>query len=752
LSRIETLKRNLNRIKREEDKEQRQTILDERGILDLPLPIRKAKALDLYLSNVPIHIYPEELIVGMPFREHPDQEDPTTRVLPPRSASGEIYLDAGKKLIEGGFSNETYHPVLSSLEKYGYSEKYALFPSYATEQEKTEARRYGLDESCHPGHQQAGNPRVIQFGWSGLQEMAERQLESIDYSKPNAKREEVFLQSVIISLMSAKKLALRYSEYAAELALKEESSKRREELSKISEVCRLCTERAPQSWWEAVQLHWFSHMINHAQGAHQGGRFDQYMWPPLRRELENGTITLEKAQELLDCLWLKYSGYTDYTSDNLQNIILGGLTPDGEDATNQLSYMCLDATDRLETIDPKWNIRVHKSSPQRFLLRAAELIKKGKSMPGIYNDEIIIKALVKSGVPLRDARDYTNDGCSEILVQGRTNPWAFEGKLKLLKCLEKAMWSLPEYRSFDELLDAVKREISVGVVMAVSSVNILQRVAPSIAPNPWLSASVEGCIENKLDLTMGGATYNNATINVSGVADTADGLAAVKKLIFEEKKVTPEELLEALADNYVGHEPLRQMLLNRAPKFGNDDDYVDSIAAELVWFIAGDVTKHRNSLGGRFNLGLFSYGEYISHGMVTGATPDGRRAGDSISPNFSPAPGRDRKGPYAVMKSTTKIDQSLTANGSALDITLHPSALMGEYGAEKLVSLLRSFNELGGTQVQFNIVDGETLRAAQLHPEQYEGLTVRLWGLPAYFTKLPREFQDHLIKRTEHSF
>ncbi|TFH17404.1 hypothetical protein E4H04_05040 [Candidatus Bathyarchaeota archaeon] len=752
MSRIETLKKNMNRIKRVEDTEQQLTILDDKAVSELPLPIRKARALDLYLTKAPVHIYPEELIVGMPFRERLDPDDQLTRLLPPRSASGQIYLDAGNKLIEEGFTEETYHPVLSSLEKYGYTDRYALFPHYATKQEIKEAQRYGLDESCHPGHQQAGNPRVIKYGWSGLQEMAESQLNNIDYSKPYAGREETFLSSVIICLNAAKKLALRYSELALDQASKEESPRRREELLKIADVCRLCTMRAPESWWEALQLHWFSHMISHAQGAHQGGRFDQYMWPPLRRELDEGTITLEKAQELLECLWLKYSCYTDYTSDNLQNIILGGVTPDGEDATNQLSYMCLDATDNLDTIDPKWNIRIHKDSPQRFLLRAAELIKKGKSMPGIYNDEKIIEALTKSGIPLRDARDYTNDGCSEILVQGRTNPWAFEGKLKLLKCLEKAIWSIPDYKSFDELFDAVKDEISVGVVMAVSSVNILQRVAPKIAPNPWLSASVEGCIENRLDLTMGGAIYNNATINVSGVADTADGLAAVKKLVFEEKRITSEQLLQALADNYVGHEPLRQMLLNKAPKFGNDDDYVDSIAAELVWFTAEEVTKHRNSLGGGYNLGLFSYGEYISHGMVTGATPDGRRAGDGISPNFSPAPGRDRKGPYAVMKSTTKVDQSLTTNGNALDITLHPSALMGEYGAEKLTSLLRAFNILGGTQVQFNIVDGATLRAAQINPEQYEGLTVRLWGLPAYFTKLPREFQDHLIKRTEHTF
>ena len=752
MNRIETLRRNLGKIKRVESSEERLTILDKPGVEAEPLPIRKAMALDLYLSHVPVHIYPEELIVGMPFREHPDPDDSSTRILTPRSASGQLYLDAGNKLIEGGFMDETYHPVIESLESYGGSTRYALFPHYATEEERENARRYGLEESCHPGHHQAGNHRIIQYGWSGLQEQAEKQLEKIDPRNPSSKQQEAFLKSVIISLEAAKKLAIIYSEHAAKLAKIETDQRRKKELMRISEVCKLITERAPESWWEALQLHWFSHMINHAQGAHQAGRFDQYMWAPLKKELEEGTISKDMAQELLECLWIKYSSYTDYTSDNLQNIILGGVTPEGEDATNQLSYMCLDATDHLDTIDPKWNIRVHKNSPQEFLNRAAELIKKNKSMPGIYNDEIIIEALVKAGVPLHDARDYTNDGCSEILVQGRTNPWAFEGKLKLLKCLEKATWSLAKYNEYQELLDAVKQEISTGVAMAVSSVNILQRAAPRIAPNPWLSASIEGCVENMLDLTMGGATYNNATINVSGVADTADSLAAIKKLVYEEKKITAEDLREALESNYVSHEPLRQRLLNRAPKFGNDDDYVDSIAKELVDYIAVEVSKHNNANGGRYNLGLFSYGEYISHGMITRATPDGRKSGEAISPNFSPAPGRDRKGPYSVMKSTAKVDQSLMANGNALDIALHPTALMGAEGTEKLVSLLRSFNKLGCIQVQFNIIDRETLIAAQETPEKYENLTVRLWGLPAYFTKLPKEFQDHLIKRTKHVF
>jgi len=471
----------------------------------------------------------------------------------------------------------------------------------------------------------------------------------------------------------------------------------------------------------------------------------------LEKNLIEGSLTHREAQELLECQWIKYSMLTDYTMDNLQNIILGGQTPDGEDATNPLSYMCMEATDKLETIDPKWSIRVHMDSPEEFLRRACEIIKSGKSEPGIYNDEIIIAALQRAGVPLEDARDYTNDGCSETLVQGKSNPWAFEGKVKLLKCLERVMARLDEFDSFDDLMAALKDEISVAVSLAVSSLNLIQHAVPKISPNPWISASVEGCIEKMMDVTEGGAIYNFSAITASGVADTADSLAAVKKLVFEEGKVGKRDLLDALRNNFEGHERLRLMLLNRAPKFGNDDDYVDRLADEIVEHTSQEVTKHRNPRGGTYTLGLFSYGEYIGHGMVTGATPDGRKAGAGISPNFSPSPGRDNKGPFLAMKSTAKVNQLLTGNGTALDLTLHPSALRGPGGTEKLVSLIRAFNKLGGMQVQFNIVDRETLLAAQLEPEKYRNLTVRLWGFPAYFTRLPREFQDHLIARTEHA-
>lgn len=747
MNRIEILKTNLARIKRVEDTDHRDTILDKPGVMKDPLFIRKALAFDHFLTTVPIHIYPEELIVGMPFRERPDQEDPSTRLLPPHGTSGNQYIISANNLIEKGFKDATHHPIPETIENYGVSTRYGLLPRYALEEEIARAKRYGLNENSHPGHHQAGNQFIIKYGWSGLQERAQHKLDSIDHESSEAGKQKVFLRAIIISLKAAKKFAKRYSTLAKELA-QTESPRRRKELERIADICHLITTRAPETWWEALQLHWFSHLINHSSGAHQAGRFDQYMWPPLRQELGHGSIEIGKAQELLECLWLKYSSITDYTSDNLQNIILGGVTPEGGDATNQLTYMCLEAIEKLDIIDPKWNFRVHRETPDRFLTKAAELIKKNKSMPGIYNDEPIIETLTNSGVPLYDARDYTNDGCSELLVAGKTSPWAFEGKVKLLKCLERATWRLPEYENYDDLLLSVKKEITSAVKLSTNIISTMQRETPKISPNPWLSASVEGCVDSMRDITDGGATYNNATINISGVADTVDSLAAIKKLVYEEKIINPEELLSALQSNYEDNEPLRQILLNRAPKFGNDDDYVDGIAVELVSFISEEVIKHRNPHGRRFNLGLFSYGDYISHGLMTNATPDGRKAGEGISSNFSPSPGRDRKGPYATMKSVTKIDSTQLANGYSVDVTLHPTALMGEKGVEKLVNLLRSYNKLGGIQVQFNIVDGATLRAAQANPEKYMNLTVRLWGLPAYFTRLPKEFQDHLIKRT----
>ena len=751
-SRIEILKANLDHADYTPQEAVKSTILTEPGVLDEPLQIRKARALALFLKEAPIHIYPEEPIVGIPFIERPPQEAEETplRSLPPESPSGQGYIDGAHRRISQGLGDMPYEPVIQGLEGYGVSQSSRLFPHYATEEEKAEARRIGLDENSNPGHLQAGFARVVEHGWSGLKEMAEARLGKIDPSTSHGERKAVFLRSVILALEGVQAFAARYADLADEMAEREGNPRRRLELKEISQICLRLAQEPPQTFREALQILWLTHIVNITQGARQLGRFDQYVYPFLERVLNAGRLTMEGAQKLLDCLWIKFAMVTDVTADNLQNLILGGQTPDGRDATNPLSYMCLDSTDRLGLIDPKVSIRVHRGTPDEFLREACEIIRKGEYQPGVYNDEAIIPALVSTGIPIEDARDYTNDGCSEILVQGKTSPWAFEANVKLLKCVERVTARIEELETFDDLMAALKEEISLAVEMAVANVNLLQAGAPRISPNPFLSATVEGCIERALDITEGGAVYNSAVVCASGVADTADSLAALKKLVYEEGAVGQRELLEALDSDFEGKERLRLMLLNRAPKFGNDIEYVDSLAAEIVEHTAAEVSKHRNPRGGWYNLGLFSYGNYISHGIVTGATPDGRRAGKGIAPNFSPAPGRDTRGPFAVFKSTTRVNQRLAANGTALDLALHPSALRGPEGAEKLMALIKAYVELGGMQVQFNIVDADVLRAAQAEPEKYRNLTVRLWGFPAYFVRLPREFQDHLIARTGH--
>jgi formate C-acetyltransferase len=749
-SRNEQLRRNLDHEVHEPPKGEKPTIFTEPGVEDLPLPIRKAMAVKLMLENAPVHIYPGELIVGIGFMEKPLDGGKPRSILP-ESPSGEGYITGAQKRIATGLDKEPYDPVIRGQSDYMVSDKWSVFPHYATPEEIEEARRFSLAENSNPGHLQAGNPRLVEHGWTGLKKMAETRMKGIDPSTPRGAKQTAFLRSVIIVLDALRGFALRYSSLAAQMAEAEVDTERKAELLKISDVCQKITERLPGTFQEALQIHWFTHLANHTQGAHQSGRFDQYMWPFIEGDLEEGRLTEDEARELLDSFWFKYASFTDVDADNLQNIILGGQTPDGRDATNPLSHMCLDATDRLGLIDPKISVRIHRGTPEGLLRKTSEIIARGVVHPGVYNDDIIIPALVESGIPLEDARDYTNDGCSEILVQGKTNPWAYEARVKLLTCLERVTDCLEDYESFEGLMAALKQEISLAVTLATSTTNIIQAATPHISPNPLVSATVGDCIEKALDLTEGGAVYNPSAVCASGVADTADALAALKKQVYEEGAVSRGELAEALRSDFEGRERLRQMLLNRAPKFGNDDEYVDSIAAELVEYLSHEVSKHSNPRGGQYILGLFSYGMYIGHGLVTGATPDGRKAGSFISPNFSPAPGRDRKGPFAALKSTTRVDQMLTPNGTALDIALHPSALRGPQGVEKLMAFLRAFMELGGMQVQFNVADAAVLREAQADPEKHRNLTVRLWGFPAYFVRLPKEFQDHVIARTDHS-
>lgn len=721
---------------------------------DQPIILRKAMALAAMLEAVPVAIAPGELLAGLPFGDAaaPAPVGVESPGPPPAPASlpGEGYIAAAKRRLAAGCPVVAYAPDLLPVDPALADERYGRLPDYATAAEVAAAARLGLAANSNPGHLQAGHDRVVALGWSGLQAQAANALAALDQAAAEAPARRAFLGAVLIVLAGLGRLADRYAELAKRMSDQTTDATERAQLLALEAACRAAVTRPPQTLHEAFQLHWLTHLAAMNQGAKQLGRFDQYMYPFYAADLESGRLDQAGAETLIEALWRKYGQVTFITEDNLQNMILGGQTADGADASNELTYLCLEVTSRLGQVDPKLSVRLHRGSPHRLLELTAGLIAAGRYQPGIYNDEAIIPSLVAAGIPLAHARDYTNDGCSELLVQGRTNPWCFEAKVHLLRCLELVTTRLDDLPTYEAFYQALLDESAAAVAAAIANTNAVQAAVPAISPNPLVSATVEGCLEKMVDVTAGGAMYNPATLCVSGVADAADALVALRTLVYEQRAISRTDLTRALSEGFAGHEALRLRLLNRAPKFGNNDEQADRTVVDLVRHLSACVEGQRNPRGGHYQLGLFSYGDYVAQGLLTGATPDGRRPGASISANFSPAPGRDQEGPFAVLQSTSKVPAVLTPGGRAVDITVHSSAFSGPQGVDKAQGLLRAFVACGEMQVQFNVLDGAMLRRAQADPERHRHLTVRIWGFPAHFVALPREFQDHLVARTGH--
>jgi formate C-acetyltransferase len=502
------------------------------------------------------------------------------------------------------------------------------------------------------------------------------------------------------------------------------------------------TQHAPQTVHEALQLFWFTFLLG-AKGT--VGRFDQWMYPCYRADIDSGRLTQEQAQELLDCLWIKMN-YFAGNNDSLRNVALAGQTRDGRDAANDLTFMCLQASAKLMLPEPKLNVRFFNGSPRALLEDCCKLIKKGLSQPAIFNDEVILPGLLGLGIPIEDARDYCNDGCSEIIMGGR-GTISFR-VYDLLPILNATVHSAPQegFPTFDALLGDFKHRVAKCLPSG-------QGTQTSVT-HAYLGPSMEDCLEKA---SPAGVRYCMWGEIAAGVANTADGLAAIKKLVFEEKVLSWQALVAAMKADYKGeHEVTRQMLLNRAPKFGNDEDEVDLIAKDITEFFLDTVhAKGQNcpGFGPKRAAGLMSFG--IHNRKNIASSPDGRRVGEHCGNSFSPGLGRDRKGPTAVFKTVSKVDMRKASHGSVLDIAFHPTAVQGEEGFQKLVALLDTFLKLPcTTTLQTNVIDRDTLLAARASPkaEQYRTLIVRVWGFSAVFVELIPDLQDHVIARTEHRF
>ena len=699
------------------------TVLDDEASRSEPVVVRKAKALALLLDATPPIIMEDELIVGL-----------RTIYAP---------LEGARNVVGSDYEL----PV-----KPATSHCLAYFPHYLNEEELAEILRLGIREGQATGHVPFGTAKVLKLGYGGIRDQALQALERLEAEPPTNRERNCFLRAITIVMDAASRFASKHADEAERLAGDASEPARREELRRIAQACRWVSSNPPRTFHEALQLFWFTVLIVKAEDqiCIPIGRFDQDLIPYYRRDVEGNGLTREEALELLECLWIKLNIEDDLTTDTCENITLSGQEANGDDVTNELTYLCLEASMDLGLTDPKINVRFHGGSPPELWNMCLRLVKTGMGgFPAFYNDEAIIPNFMKTGIPLSDARLYSCDGCQEVIVPGKGDFYPTFTSVDLLGSVLNVLGRSDKFRNFGELMEGYKRELSAAVKGAVEDGNTRDSALARFSPVPFLSSTLEGCVENGLDKTQGGTVYNYTACLGRPFANAVNSLAALKKLVYDDGVVSPSLLRDALAKDWEGHERLRQLALNRVPKYGNDDDYVDSVAVEVAGSFFEEVLKYRNPRGGRYYPGIFTF-QHMAIGKKVGATPDGRRAGDAASSHASPAVGTDLSGPTAVVNSALKICKLGPPEGTALDVRFHPSAIQGEAGTMNLQSFIKTYMEQGGIEIQFNVVDSETLRKAQLHPENYKDLIVRVWGFSAYFVTLTKDYQDNVIARTEH--
>ncbi|MFZ5968383.1 MAG: formate C-acetyltransferase [Bacillota bacterium] len=574
-----------------------------------------------------------------------------------------------------------------------------------------------------------------------------------------------FYTAALITLAAAQRYILRYGELAVKLSTSTDGSERKSELLEISRISNKVAYEKPDSFYEAVQLFWYMNIIfQHESNASSisPGRFDQYIYPFYKNSKDAG-VEVEYMKEILRCLMIKFNTIVALRSSESAkyfagfpigyNIVLGGLDKYGRDAVNELSYLMLDAYQDIKLPQPNLSVRINERTPREFLIKTAETIRLGTGIPQIFNDEVVIPAFLNRGASIEDARDYAVVGCVELSIPGKTYGLHDIALFNLLRIMEVTIQQgHTHFSSFDRLLDAIKANISRYVKDMVDGSNIVDQAHADFAPTPFLSSFIDGCIDKGMDVSQGGAAYNFSGVQGIGIANLADSLYVVKKVVFEDKEMTLTQLADILKNNYENNEALRQRFIHRFEKYGNDVDEVDYIGSEILSYYCKEVEKYKNIRNGIFQPGSYTVSAHIPLGEAVGATPDGRLARDQLADGgLSPMVGRDLKGPTASLKSVSKLDHYLLSNGSLLNVKFSPSSLEGDEGIKKLVGFLQGFMRLKLQHIQFNVVSAKMLRDAQKNPEKYKNLVVRVAGYSAIFIELNQAIQDDIINRTEHA-
>ncbi len=768
------------------------------------IPVQRALAFRYLLEHKAIYIHPGELIVGE--KGPAPKATPTYPELCCHTLDDLDILDAREK-IPFAVSPETRQVHADTLIPFwqGRTMRERIFEAMTPEWK--DAYDAGIFtefmEQRSPGHTVLDD-KIYRKGMLDFKADIQAALDGLDFDgdpEAQAKREQLIAMAIAADALI--RFAGRHAERARELAAQEADPTRRRELERIAEVCACVPAHAPRDFWEALQYYWFVHLgvtieLN-PWDSFNPGKLDQHLEPFYRQGLQDRTLTRDQAEELLQCFWIKFNNqpappkvgvtaaesgtYTDFAQINV-----GGVRPDGTDGVNEVTYLILDVIEAMRLLQPSSSIQVSRENPDAFIKRAGRIIRTGFGQPSVFNTETVIAEMLRAGKSLVDARCGGTSGCVETGAFGKEN-YNLTGYFNLPKVLEIALHNGVDPRtgkqlgprtgdprafgSFEELFAAFEAQLDYFVDVKIQGNHTIERLYAHYMPAPFLSLLIDDCIANGRDYHDGGARYNTSYIQGVGLGSITDALAAIKVHVFDAQPmfaaeyapfataldcdpaqagmepVTMDELLDALAHDFAGYERLRQRLLNRTPRYGNDDDYADAVMRAVFEAYFRAIDGRPNTRGGAYHIDLLPTTCHVYFGSVTGATPDGRRAWTPLSEGISPVQGADRRGPTAVIKSAAKMDHVRTG-GTLLNQKFTPSVLRDEAGLDGLVGLIRGYFALGGHHVQFNVVDAATLRAAQRNPEQYRDLIVRVAGYSDYFCDLGKALQDEIIARTEH--
>ncbi|WP_347472910.1 trans-4-hydroxy-L-proline dehydratase [Clostridium sp. BL-8] len=636
-------------------------------------------------------------------------------------------------------------------------------------------------EQRGPGHT-VGSGKIYEKGFLDYKEDIKKAITELDFlNDAEALEKKNQLSAMSIACDAIIILGERYAKLAREEAEKTSDPSWKADLLQIAENCDMVPAHKPKTYWQALQMYWFVHLGVTSElnpwDAYSPGRLDQHIYPFYENDIEKNILNDEKAKELLECLWIKFnnqpappkvgitlkesSTYTDFA-----NINTGGITPDGENGVNPVSYLILDCMDEMKLLQPSSNVQISRKTPQKFLKRACEISRKGWGQPAFYNTEAIIQELLNAGKSIEDARTGGTSGCVETGAFGN-EAYILTGYFNLPKIFELTLNNgydkvngkqlglelgyAEDFNTYEKLFDAYKKQIEYFLDIKIKGSNIIEKIYADNMPVPFLSIITNDCIKKGKDYNAGGARYNTNYIQGVGIGTITDSLASIKYNVFDEKKFTMKELMNALENNFEGYERILNLVRNKTPKYGNDDPYADSIMKSVFDFYSKSVTGRPNMKGGTYRINMLPTTCHVYFGEVMMASPNGRFAYKPVSEGISPEKGADTNGPTSVIKSASKMDH-LRTGGTLLNQKFTPSVVAGENGLEQMSNLIRTYFNMDGHHIQFNVIDRETLIQAQKNPEEYKDLIVRVAGYSDHFRNLSKALQDEIIERTEQSF